>query len=273
MREFFLFNAVYFGTALLMLSIAAGKSDRYLFPVYACSINLSVMLFSELRNTVFERRLLQLGKWLSLLVVSALPFLALFSTVPGVSRSTLIIAAALSALPLVFLAGSCIRKRIRHCVIAILLTVLAARIDMLLVFAPFRNVTRSVKPIAAEIDRLLPPGAVLYNVELFERWITYYLKHLGRETRRLTPEAALAPAAVNGRAYLLLNEGEESWRLDQLREVDPKLRILRRFGDAHDSFLLVDAAADSLRVTEPHSYFPTVPSPPWYNDPRRAKGD
>ena len=152
----------------------------------------------------------------------------------------------------------------------LVLCMFAARDAQRFIYAPYRNFERSVKPIVAKIESDLPPGAVLYNVELFERWINYYLKHKGRESYRLSPEEANNPRALNGRAYLLLHHDEESWRVEQLREVDPTVKVIEEFNRPKAHFLLVEADAAALKHLKPHESFPTKPSHPWYTDPARA---
>ncbi len=270
LRTFALFNAVYFGAGFLMLSIADGKSIRYLFPVYFCAAHLTaIFLPLVLRSAImpwFYRLAALLGGVVSLGVLATM----FRFKIPGVETETLLTAAMVLAFASAFLAWSAVRRNARETLAAIVLVMFAVRIGTTTLFYPYRNSIRSVRPIVERVDELMPQGAVLYNIELFERWINYYLKHRGRESYRLSPEEAASPRTTNGRAYLLLHTAEEGWRVDQLREVDPTVKVLQEFSRRKNRFLFVEADAAKLAYLKPREFFPTKPSPPYYNDPAKA---
>ncbi len=267
---FLIFNASYFFSAFAMLSVAEGKSVRYLFPAYFAVAHLTAYLAPAVARTRLLKFLYQFGFIAGLLIgvagISAVPL----TDLAGVPRSSVAIAGVLLAAAFGLLSMASFQESARMTVAALILCMFTVRIGQTMVYAPNRNESRSVKPIAAGINEILPPEAVLYHVEVFERWITYYLKQLGRETYRLSPEEAAAPRAVNGRAYLLLHHEEESWRVDQFRQIDSTFKIIGEFKTQKDQFYLVEADPTILPQLQPHQAFPTKPSKPWYMNEARA---
>lgn len=263
--DFILFNTLAVFLAFIMLSIAKGKSARYIFPVYACCINLLPFFIAELRNTYLERKLFLLGKWLSLAFCLAITIAIFFVKVPAVSRESMIISGLALVLALVAIYLSCKAENSIKLLIGTILLFFAIKIGLVNIFYSYRNNEMSVKWIAREINETLPKGAVLYDIEFFDRWITYYLKQLGRETWRLTPEESLNPKDFNGRTYLIFKQIEEGWRFEQLKEIDPSTKLLKSFQEKKYLYLLVETDKNSLKFMKPHTHFPTVPSEPFYN--------
>jgi len=267
---FTLFNAIYLGAAFAMLSIAEGKSIRYLFPVHFCAVYLTAIYLPIVARSKIMPWLIRLCFAIAVVLTIGIPIAAFTLRLPGVEMISVLRAASTLTLLFGLLAYACFKSKGTAIIFMIFICMLGARRGQMLVYAPNRNHERGVKPIVEAIDHDLPPGAVLYNVELFERWINYYLKHHGRESYRLSPEEAKNPRAVNGRVYLLLHHEEESWRIEQLREVDPTVKVIEEFNRRKAHFLLVEADAAALKHLQPHEGFPTKPSHPWYTDPARA---
>ena len=263
--EFLVFNLLVVGVSILMLSLAEGKTSRYLFPVYALVSNLIVFCMLLIRNTKIERTLFYLGMLaapLALLSLSSAPF---FLNIDGVSIQNIIYSGIALAAPFVALWVACFRRSRGGVVLAILLVMSGIRVGEKLVYAPHRNLTKSVKPLALEIDSLLKPSESLYTVEMFERWVVFYLKHLGRDTLRLNPELIAKLDALPQRVPILLNKEEESWRVQQLRAFDPTLKVIKEFNDAPDPVLLIEVSREALTHLDPHEEFPTTPSRPFYS--------
>ncbi len=269
--NFIIFNSLAVILALLMLTIAKGKSARYIFPVYACCINLLPFFIDQLKNTALEKKLFALGEWFAIISSLGVLIMMFFWRLPEVSQENIIFSGLLLLLALLVIHFSCKKENSKQLLLGTIILFFAIRTGLTYVFYTYRNNEKSVKGIALEINEILPKGAIIYNIEFFERWITYYLKHLGRETWRLTPEESLNPQNYNNRVYLLFLEEEEGWRLEQLKEIDPSTKLLKSFKDKNNVFLLVEADKNSMKLMKPHSHFPTVPSEPFYNDPNKNR--
>ena len=162
------------------------------------------------------------------------------------------------AMNLCFLACLCLTNNLQRKIIPTCLTILfIAHVSYVLVYAPKRNQKYSVKPVAEEINQLMPKSIPLYTVELFERWLNYYLllKHQ-RQSFRLTPDNIYK---ISGEVYLLLNKKEESWRLEQLGKEN--IEILKEFKLKSERVLLVKVTAKALAKLNPSARFPTGASP------------
>lgn len=270
-KSFIMFNLLYLLPALLMLSIASGKSVRYIFPVHFCAAYLtSICIFLIARHPV-RRWFYLAGVILGCLTALALPITGLNMKLGSVPTSTQVFTAALMSLPLWGLVYACSKASARGVFFCIVFTMVGLRVGEWKVFSPYRSELRTVKPIAREIDEIVPKGVVIYNIELFDRWITYYLKQLGRDTWRMDDFQTGQPQAYQGRVYLLLNYDEEYWRIEQLREVDPTVKIVEDFKRPKTHVILVEAAAEAMPHLQPQLHIPTKPSPPFYNDPEKAK--
>lgn len=130
-------------------------------------------------------------------------------------------------------------------------------------YAPFRNQKRSVKLIAGEIHNQLPYEQELLTLELFERWVLYYLKHKGRVTKRLTPQLATELGKQIGTSYILLGKNDEDWRLEQIKGLDPNSLVVQEYPHHRDSYILVRVNNTVLAKLKPHDYFSTKPSKPY----------
>ena len=233
LRSFGTYHLTVFLAAFLMLTVAQGKSSRYIFPVYGSG---SVVFF---------------------LLALALYRAGSFS---GVSK--------------LWMQKVGRELNVAKIVSILLLIAFGARIGLTTIYAPLRNREKSVQPMVAELNSSLPPGASLYTVEFYERWINYYLKHLGRESYRLTPAEAASPrVAADGRAYLLLSKEEEQWRVDSLKQMDPTMTIVKEFSSPQVPSYLVSVSSSILKELHPHEQFPTVPSRPYYYLPDSTPKD
>ena len=267
--SFFLFNLAGGLAALIMLSLASGKTTRYIFPVHALFINLCTYGCLSIRGTRYAEVLFTAGKWIAAI---ALPLCVLLPwlPVPGVGWPALLQAAVIFSLPLFVLFRACRRREAKGALAALILAVMAVRFSEVKIYAPHRNATRSVKEAAAAVDRQMPPGVPVYTVEMFERWVSFYLKHLKRETIRLTPENALRPEiSEDGRAYVLLNAEEEYWRLQQISFYDQTATVKGVFKGGKEHFILVELAPSVLPYFDPDEHFPTSPSRPFKKEAQR----
>ncbi|HQH26140.1 MAG TPA: glycosyltransferase family 39 protein [Oligoflexia bacterium] len=266
-REFVLFNILAVVLPLLLLSFSEAKAGRYSFPVQAFGINLCAGAAFLLGGTAGEKRLYQFCSILALIIAfGALPAV-LFVSIDGVNRGSFIVCALVSSLAGLLLLLASLSKRPKAVLAAIGFLVFSLRVSYAGIYAPHRNAVRSVRPIAAEIDQILPQGTPLYTIELFERWVGYYLKRLGRTTLRLTPvNCAELEENKDGVVFLLLNAEEELWRLELLQELPVQVRELRRFrlGRNKGVLVLMEVSAAGACALRPQKIFPTAPTKPFW---------
>lgn len=271
-REFLVFNLIVVISAIVMLSFSAGKSSRYLLPVHAFGINLCAFAAFAVRRTQVEKWLLDFGKFIApgAAVVSLMvPF---FLDFEGVSRGNMLSAAVVLSVSLLVLGMSCWERRSGVALAAIALVMFAVRFGQFQIYSPHRNATRSVKPVAEAINRLMPAGSPLYTIEMFERWVNYYLKRIGRESIRLTPESIQVSRPPDARMHLLLNFEEEYWRVLQLGLYDETAGVIGVFRVNRDHLVLLEADRGKLHLLKPKVMFPTKPSEPFSSEvPQLAK--
>jgi hypothetical protein len=129
------------------------------------------------------------------------------------------------------------------------------------VFAETRNAKRTVKPVAMHLEEALPSGERLYTIEMFERWVVYYMIREGRSVARLTPSRARELADEPGDAYLLLQVAQETWRLTQLSLAGAKPEVVAEIKDTRDPLILVKTPKASLKHLTLQRRAPTDASP------------
>lgn len=147
-------------------------------------------------------------------------------------------------------------------IVGVLILLGVYKIGYLAIYVPKRNEIFSVRPMAQEIDRTVPPVEPIYTVELFERWVSFYLKQRGRETFRLTPTLQQELITQNKPISLLLNSRHEAWRLKQLGDSI----TTRALNGEKDKLVLVTVPATALSRLTLQSEFPVdySPIPPDY---------
>ena len=155
----------------------------------------------------------------------------------------------------------------RRPLLSALVIILLLRVPFAWIYAPHRNETLSVKPIAQRLIALLPPEEPVYILEMFERWIPYYLVREQRQVYRLTPAIAerWQESPPDAQAYLLLAE-EEAWQMTALAE---HAQTIATFQTPKKRFFLVRAPQAQTHKLVLQRIFPTVmtanpqlPAPP-----------
>lgn len=262
-RRFLVWNLAIAIPAAILLTFAAGKSNRYLFPVYVPAMNVAFLALFSLRGSIWERRLFACGKFLGVTAAIAGIVAPLFVHFDGASKSSVwslsLIASALGACLFTFL-----RLGLRSdAFLALCLIMCLVQVGKTEIFAPVRNKDRSVKQIASEINETVPKDENIYTLELFDRWVSYYLKRMGRNSVRISPAVAEGLRASGGKRYLLLEYEDEGWRWERIRSLDPSARLVKEFPDPKEHLLLVETDAEKLPLLRPHEFFPTVPSLPY----------
>lgn len=272
LRGFLVYHGAIVAAVFVMLTIAQGKSNRYIFPVVGSGSLLFFGLLLALLQTSELRTFCRSLSYLLWGLAVALPAAAAAVHLPGVSLLQAGAVAVAACLSLAWLGYALRQERDgARTMAALVAVVFALRLGFAEVYAPARNAERSVRAMAAEIHELMPAGAVLYNIEIYDRWVNYYLKRLGRESYRLTPQEVEQPRpATDGRVYLFIDLDEEAWRLEQLRQLDPSLVELKRYAEPLPASAIVAVNPAVLGELRVHRHFPTVPSAPYYFDPVRA---
>lgn len=259
-----IYHAGLFLFGFLLLSIAEGKSSRYLFPLYGSAAVAVAYVLLLLRDTPVQQKLFAFCRWAALPLDICLLGSALYFELAGVSRAAWLIASAAVAVPVLGVWRSAKLRRPAAAVVCLCAVLFALRVAQITVFAPHRNATRSVRATAAALQRAVAPGEPIYVVEAFERWVFYYIIRDGRPVYRLDPAKAERLGAGNEKIYLLLNAAAESWRLNELMLYTNEVELVREFSSPKEEFLLVRTpahAAAKLKVRELFPTTPTVPSP------------
>ncbi|MCC6954624.1 MAG: glycosyltransferase family 39 protein [Deltaproteobacteria bacterium] len=251
-------------SGVFLLSLAEGKSTRYLFPLFAPAMALATIAIANSRSHTLSYRIATVAGFIAVGLSAGLPFAF---EAPFISRVTLTMAAGVLGVSALVLALNAQRRSALGTMASVLLLVAAIRFGEQTVFAPLRNVQHGVIPLASEIDAVVPKSAPIHTVEIFERWIPYYLQRAGRTVERATPSTAASIASsggFEGRAYLLLTHIEEFWRVLQLQSIDTTTRIIFDSGEREDHVLVVECDARALPYLFFQRELPVVPSEPFY---------
>lgn len=267
LMRFWMWNLGIVLPALLLLTFASGKSNRYMFPLYGPLCNLAFLSLLSLRGSKTEGQLLSLTRYLAMALGLAsllAPFFVRSVVAPyGVSFWSLLLLGALVAALSFTLAALLKFQMKKDAFIAICLMMGLAQVVRAELVTPYLNGRRSVKPIAESLQSLVPKGEQLYTIEFFDRWINYYLKRLGTESLRLSPEVAEDLKSHPGKKFLLLERPDEAWRYERMQTFDPSAKIVKSYPDKKQEVILVEAAGEQLFRLKPHDFFPTVPSLPY----------
>jgi 4-amino-4-deoxy-L-arabinose transferase-like glycosyltransferase len=248
-------------SALVMLTIAEGKSSRYLFPVLPLCANLLYGYLRALRDSSAENTLFKVSSYLFPICPLVMISLPLTVTISGVTFSEIWWSSLFLALALALLAYASLNRNRTLLVFAFGLCMLGVRFGQANIYAPHRNSILSVKAVADEIVETLPKDSKLYVLEMYERWLTYYLKKQGRESYRLRPSLASDLAQLDTRIHVLLNM-DELWREQEIRFFDPTAKFLGSFHAPRSSFLLYELAASTPLYMELSERFPSNPRKP-----------
>lgn len=263
-----LYHSGLFLVGFILLSIAYGKSSRYLFPVYGSAAVGVAFLITRIKDTAVQNFWFTFVRWAFPPVAAGIVFSALYFSIDGVSRWGWLLSATAILAPLCLLWMSVRRRKPTAAIASLCIILLALRVAQAAVFAPHRNFTRSVKPVAAELQLAIPEGHPVYVMEMFERWIFYYMVREGRKVYRLdAPKASeLHPES---KIYLLLHKGEEYWRLNELLSITDDIEIIGEFSSPKEELVLVKVPGDAAAKMRIRRLFPTTRSAPtpYNNDP------
>lgn len=148
------------------------------------------------------------------------------------------------------------QKRILFAVVAIFLL---ARASYSFIYAPQRNRINSVKPIASQIKAAVTTREV-FILEMFERWLPYYLLQEGILTKRLTPALQTGALVDDQSYYVIISSRSEEWRLPQL--LSDSTTHLTTYPTAKGYFALLETSGATLKKLPLSEIFPTVSTNP-----------
>ena len=261
-RVFFLFNAALLIAGILMLSLAEGKSNRYLFPLHGAIINLCALSLISL-SPFTKQQLLRVGGYIAGITAVIFFILPLAKSFEGVPLYDMLLASSFIGGVCVALVWACITRKPMAAIWCLFLLMYGVRFAQVTVYAPHRNTMRTVKGIATAMNKELPKDIGVYTVELFERWTLYYMKHMGKNVRRLTPELVMELSTHQDRVVLLLSNEEESWRYEQLRRFDETTKLLGEYISDREHVLAVEVSTIVLPRLQVREVFPTTPTEPF----------
>lgn len=179
---------------IVLLSLSEGKSSRYLLPLYPLAIVVVGLGWVILKGRVLPRWGQRIFLFLTALCGIAVGTLLVGQVffwshvsrfvapeiVPLLSTWTISLALLIAGVGVCALVLSLIRQQGALFLLSVMAIMVTVRLVHAGIYVPYRNVTRSVKPVVAQINNLVPPEETIYSVRLYERWISYYLKRTGR---------------------------------------------------------------------------------------------
>ncbi|MFQ5719998.1 MAG: glycosyltransferase family 39 protein, partial [Acidobacteriota bacterium] len=233
------FNAVAVATAFVLLSFSSGKSSRYLYPVYACGINLAVFGVLTVRGTRLERWLRGAGTAVAGTGAVALALIPLFRSIPGVRPIALGMACGLLAAAAAWFGWCCHTAGRRRLLVAIVLLVAAVRAGEILVYIPRANARASVRPVAEQIAAHLPPGAPLLVEADVDRRLAYYVMRSGHRPMVGSAEAWQIARASGPEVHLLRRGGPPSQPAVPETQRGAGERLIATLGTGRETLRLV----------------------------------
>ncbi|RMD84044.1 MAG: glycosyltransferase family 39 protein [Candidatus Dadabacteria bacterium] len=249
--------------SFILFSLSAGKASRYLFPLYPFfSLLLAELIVLLPSNPKGFSLLCGAASLVSGAIAVIAPFIP-FMLRYHLPSSHWLISLAFISLPFGALSYWASKRDGRQMVLWLCLCFLSLRVPYALVYAEVRNQTRSCKPAVAAIDRVVPRGDPIYILEMFERWVPYYLKQRGREVFRLSP-LRVKEAANRNFIYIIIDGTEERWRLSQFLRASKKLTIIGRYTVKKRPLLLLKIPGKEASLFKPKRIYPTVTSKPYY---------
>lgn len=248
------------GLPLLFHSLASGKSARYLFPIFPMLAILAAEGAFRLGNLSISKKTLQTILGLAGIITGlGIPVFISVGFYQGLGVGTLF-ATSLVALPaslVVWKARS--SQDWSNLFLALTFFFFGARCIQGIGIDALRNKNNSVKPIVNKIIEVTPPNDTLYVMEMFERWVPYYLERKGRKTLRLTPSIAQKWSSTDDSEHFLimLNKQDEFWRLKQIQAFDSTAKIEHELEGNRHTFLLVSVKKNKAAHFNPKRLFPT----------------
>lgn len=264
-RHFLVFNIFYLIFGTFFMSLSAGKSSRYFFPLYLSLSNLCLFSFLILKKEELMGKILNFVKYI-LIAFALSPFALFFVKVKGLDLSTMLVPLVLLLVSLIFYVIVIDQKRKDILFFSGIFVFFSLHFTYLSIYLPLRNQKRSIKSVAYEIDSAMPRNLPVYTLEEYERWVNFYLKTLGRNSIRLTPDNKYLPVSFNGFSYLLINKKQESWRIKELSNAGYSPEVLGAYPlrGTDEELILLKVVSKAFVVFKPSKRFPVSPTKPWY---------
>lgn len=234
--------------SLLILSLAEGKSSRYLFPLYSLLAILALMGWESMRSLEYSenfRRHLRVVLYFLMLAASLgagafgmnLFSFNLFSS----------IAFCLGLLGVVLILGGflvcALTRQSNHLFLYLVILMFVARLGYVHIYIPHRNTLHSVKTTVQTINALVPEDVPIYSALMYERWISYYLVRSGRQ---LVQNSLSCFSDVSGDySYFLLSEVDDK-ELKEGLSLMPSARVLYETISQGKSLLLYEVLSSEL---------------------------
>lgn len=250
---------------LIFHSLASGKSARYLFPIFPLLAILATEGAIRLGHLKGSKKALQTVLGLAAVITGVgIPVFASVAAYKGLGLGPIFLTCVVALL------ASWAVWKARHyqewtsLFLTLALFFFGARLIQGIGIDALRNQNNSVKPIVSKIIETTSPEETLYVLEMFERWIPYYLEREGRKVKRLTPRIAQewANSDDSERVQLLLNKQDELWRLKQIEPFDLTAKIEQELEGSKRTFLLVSTRKNKVAHFNLKRLFPTNLTPP-----------
>lgn len=252
--------------ALILFSLASGKSSRYILPLIPHLAPCLVLGAIGLREGAYPRLIkILVGIVSAVATVGAVGMILVLRY--RLPLPELVGAAVVVLVPAVILgkvAFSRPENGLVSAVGALAVLMLSLRAPFALVYAPLRNEMRSVQPAATLIGQELSGNATVWVLEMSQRWLPYYLIRSGVTVRRLTPDTAkgLADTSPDQTSWILIDDLQEHWRVCELREVAEHGIEKISFSSARSQFALLKAPNAAIGQIKLQERFPINPLKP-----------
>lgn len=264
-RRIFLFSLMVAYSGFMMLSIAQGKSSRYAFAVIPFFVNIAVLFSPIILMRPYFKYVVSSYRIVSVVAVFIFVGLFVFGSLDAVSTLDWIIAGVFVIIASLFGIYGTALMFWRNAVLLVAFLFFTVKVVQTHVFVPQRNHTRTVLHIAKElVDIQKETKEPFFTIELFKRWTVFYAKADGAKTLRLSPKIVSERISKEGRAYLLLDLEEESWRYYQALMYSSDVRVERIFPHPSAASFIISVPNKILDKLAVYKSFPTHPSIPFY---------
>lgn len=219
-KNFISFCLIVLLSGLIVLSIAKGKSSRYIFPLHTFAIQLLYFVLAS-SNDFWQRDRVRF-------YIKIFLYLATTSVVvAGLALSIKLNSyAIIYFLPMIlFTVLPVFTTNIKKIFVSLVLCVLSSRLVLTQVYYPYRNSKKTVKPIVESI-MAETKSEPIYSAGMYERWVSYYLKRRGRQVIQLQGLKSYRPTEAS--IYWLITDKDENDLLELVKK-DSDSRLIRSY--------------------------------------------
>ncbi len=239
-NSFIKFCILSFVASFIFLSLAKGKTSRYIFPIHTFFIQALFFLIFSLKDIFLKNNSFTYYKW-----ISSLFFLIVLLSALYFKANFLYILPSLIALALTFHFSR--GKKLVLVLSSFILCLLSVHLLAREIYYPLRNQKKSVKPVVSEIINLTNSSNI-YSASMYERWIQYYLKRGGIKVVQLQGPRKIKPQEkrIN---WLITDKDEED--LLTLVKADTSSNLIKEFKLRKTSMFLYNTkTAKALEMIE-----------------------